>query len=79
MNAGDPAQADRHGYFELLGVSPNFTEWPLGLSRLFLSLWGIAWVSLLVILGRRLLLGRQAVGLQDGVGGVLGTGLGPGW
>ena len=36
MAAGDPAQADRYGYFELLGVSPNFTEWPLGLPRLFL-------------------------------------------
>ena len=35
-DAGDPAQADRYGYFELLGVSPNFTEWPLGLPRLFL-------------------------------------------
>ena len=36
MNSGDPARANRSGHFWLLGVSPNFTEWPLGLPRLFL-------------------------------------------
>ena len=82
MKSGDPAKANRRGYFWLLGVSPNFTEWPLGLPRLYLCSLGYRLGIAFDHFGTALVLGPAGFGAlwwgRGVVGGWAGAGLAKG-